>query len=380
MRTQVAAAFLAANDLNTGFKLFFSFDYLGGSEGAWPASDIVSLINEYGTNGAYQQASRNGASLPFVSTFEGGDQASDWPGIKQQVDVYLVPDWTGSNEAQIKSNLDTIDGFFSWNMWPEGANDMTTVPDTNWQDLIGDSKDYMMGVSPWFYTDLKGYGKQRLWRGDDLWADRWDQVMDVNPEYVEIVTWNDYGESHYIGPIWGPGIPQDVAGESDARWYVEGYSHQHWRDLLPYYIARYKTGVAPDVTEEKLTWWYRLAPKAAGTTTITGNDCSYQTCLDPNDIVQDEIFFTALISDPTNTNIVVQVGDNAPVTHAATTTGPNHFSQPFNGQTGNVTFSLVRNGSGVLSGTGYAIQSSPPNGIRNYNAYVGGVPDTYAEL
>ncbi|KAL1628153.1 hypothetical protein SLS56_005973 [Neofusicoccum ribis] len=381
MRTQVAAAFISANNLASEFKLFFSFDYEGGQDGPWPAADIVSLMKEYGPNYAYQKASRNGVSLPFVSTFEGGNHAGDWSGIKSQVDVYLVPDWTGSGADVVRSYLNTIDGFFSWDMWPVGASDMSTIPDTTWQGVIGDNKDYMMGVSPWFFTDLKGYGKQRLWRGDDLWADRWEQVQQVNPEYVEIVTWNDYGESHYIGPIWEPAIPQDVAAEADARWYIEGYSHQHWRDLLPYYIARYKNnGVAPAITQEKLTWWYRLAPKAAGTTSVTGNNCAYQTCMDPNDIVQDEIFFTALIRDPANTNVVVQVGDNTPVSHPATKVGPNHFSQPFNGQFGNVTFSIVRNGQGVLSGTGYAIQTSPPNGKRNYNAYVGGVPDTYADL
>ncbi|KAH7049138.1 putative glucan endo-1,3-alpha-glucosidase agn1 precursor [Macrophomina phaseolina] len=381
LRTQIAAAFIAANNLKSEWKNFFSFDYLGNGI-PWNAADIASLMKEYGPNYAYQKASRNGVSLPFVSTFEGGNHAGDWASIKSQVDVYLVPDWTGSGADVVKANINagaSIDGFFSWDMWPEGANDMSTTPDKSWQSTIGD-KDYMMGVSPWFFTDLKGYGKQRLWRGDDLWADRWEQVQQVNPEWVEIVTWNDYGESHYIGPIWEAGIPQDASANADARWYVEGYGHQHWRDLLPYYIARYKNGSPPAVTQEKLTWWYRLSPKAAGTTQVTGNDCSYQPCLDPNAIVQDEIFFTALISDPANTNIVVQVGDNTPVSHPATAVGINHFSQPFNGQYGNVTFSIVRNGRGVLSGTGYAITAQPPNGKRNYNAYVGGVPDTYASL
>ncbi|KAL0257045.1 hypothetical protein SLS55_007855 [Diplodia seriata] len=381
MRTQIAAAFTAANDLASEFKCFFSFDYLGGS-GAWDYEDIISLMTEYGPNYAYQKATRDNASLPFVSTFEGGAYASNWTTIKSEVDVYLVPDWTGSGSDVVKANIDagaSIDGFFSWDMWPEGANDMTTTPDTTWQGVLGD-KDYMMGVSPWFFTDLKGYGKQRLWRGDDLWAQRWDQVMEVDPEWVEIVTWNDYGESHYIGPIWEAGIPQDTENDADARWYVEGMSHQHWRDLLPYYIARYKNGEAPAITEEKISWWYRLSPKAAGTTEVTGNDCSYQTCLDPNDIVQDEVFFTALISDASNTNVVVQIGDNDAVSHAATTVGPNHFSQSFNGQLGNVTFSIVRNEETVLSGTGYAIVAEPANGERNYNAYVGGVPDTYDEL
>jgi hypothetical protein len=61
----------------------------------------------------------------------------------------------------------------------------------------------MMPISPWFYTDLPGFDKNWLWRGDDLWFDRWEQAMSLStpPEWIEILTWNDYGESHHIGPL-----------------------------------------------------------------------------------------------------------------------------------------------------------------------------------
>lgn len=41
---------------------------------------------------------------------------------------------------------------------------------------------YMMPVSPWFYPNLPGYGKNWLWRGDDLWYDRWMEVIYNEPE------------------------------------------------------------------------------------------------------------------------------------------------------------------------------------------------------
>ena len=33
--------------------------------------------------------------------------------------------------------------------------------------------------------------------------DRWTQLISAEhqPDYVEIITWNDFGESHYIGPL-----------------------------------------------------------------------------------------------------------------------------------------------------------------------------------
>lgn len=58
-----------------------------------------------------------------------------------------------------------------------------------------------MPVSPWFYANLPGYDKNWLWSSDDLWFDRWQEVWSFQPEWVEILTWNDFGESHYIGPL-----------------------------------------------------------------------------------------------------------------------------------------------------------------------------------
>lgn len=44
----------------------------------------------------------------------------------------------------------------------------------------------MMPVSPWFYTNLPEYSKNWLWRGDDLWHIRWQQVLDIQPTFVEV--------------------------------------------------------------------------------------------------------------------------------------------------------------------------------------------------
>lgn len=46
----------------------------------------------------------------------------------------------------------------------------------------GTGMPYMMPVSPWFYTNLPGFGKNWLWRGDALWYDRWTEVIYNQPE------------------------------------------------------------------------------------------------------------------------------------------------------------------------------------------------------
>jgi glucan endo-1,3-alpha-glucosidase len=186
--TQVANAFAAAEALGSTFKLFFSFDYLGGGQ-AWPATggnSVVSYLTQYKTSGAYFLY--NGS--PFVSTFEGSSNAGDWAQggtIRSAVgSLYFVPDWTSEGPGNIAPLLNDIEGFFSWNMWPDGAANITNDADQQWQAAIGSSKTYMMGVSPWFFHSVSG-GMDWVWRGDSLWADRWAETLDVNPEFVEFV-------------------------------------------------------------------------------------------------------------------------------------------------------------------------------------------------
>lgn len=146
--------------------------------------------------------------------------------------------------------------------------------------------------------------------------------------------------------------------------------HEHWRDLLPYYIAAYKTGLSPVVTVDKIHFWYRLSPAAAGSSDGTKGNPPYLPDADPNQVVQDKVFFTALVTSPST--ISVQIGNSAAITFTATSAGAFHSSTPFNGKTGTVTVKVVRNGSPVVSATGTPIVASPANGKTNYNAWVGG--------
>jgi hypothetical protein len=86
----------------------------------------------------------------------------------------------------------------------------------------------MMPVSLLFYTNIPNYHKNWLWRGNDTWHERWHRILEIEPEFVEMLTWNDYGESHYIGPIRAAGIP------AGAKWYVQNNPHDAWRIQLPY--------------------------------------------------------------------------------------------------------------------------------------------------
>ncbi|KAI9863679.1 MAG: hypothetical protein M1813_003702 [Trichoglossum hirsutum] len=351
-------AYTAAEQRN--FKLFISFDYL--SAGPWSSPQVIQKIKSFADSPAQFKVD----GKPLVSTFEGVSSAGDWSAIKAAVPIYFVPDWSSVGPGGFSQYLSDVDGAFSWDAWPEGANDMTDVQDKAWKSTLG-SKPYMMGVSPWFYTSLPQWKKNWIWRGDSLWHDRWQQVLEVQPEFVEIITWNDYGESHYIGPIRSGGIP------TGAQRYVDNMPHDSWRTVLPYYIDAYKCGNTslPNIPQDKLVFWYRINPSKAGSTGgTTGNNPDYQPALDPAVVAQDKIFIDAIVTAPAD--VTVQIGSNPPTTVKATSAGVNFLAVPFNGQTGDsVTFKIVRDGNTVVTATGNGITNSCEEGIVNYNAWVG---------
>ena len=115
------------------------------------------------------------------------------------------------------------------------------------------------------------------------------------------------------------------------------------------------------------------APVAVGLEcdVVGDNPGDGQAQVDPNTIVEDAVFFSALLmSDAT---VTVQTGTNPAVSYTGSQ-GTNHWSQPFNGQTGVPVFNVVRIGAMVGSSSNAApITSSTTlsNGCTNYNAWVG---------
>lgn len=149
---------------------------------------------------------------------------------------------------------------------------MNTYVDESYKQFLA-GKDYMMPVSPWFYTNMPGFNKNWLWRGDDLWFHRWRDVHVMKPALVQIITWNDWGECHYIGPLRPGTYGAFTEGKSPYN-YAENMDHDGWRLFLPFLIDTYKHGKGT-VTNEGIVTWYRKHPKSAcsdgGTTANTAS-------------------------------------------------------------------------------------------------------------
>ncbi|KAK5123833.1 hypothetical protein LTR85_002469 [Meristemomyces frigidus] len=362
----VADAFAAA--AGTGFQLFFSFDY--AANGAWAESDVIQYLTTYGSNSAHYQYD----GKPFVSTFEGTENADDWTSIKASTNCFFVPDWSSVGAAAaLELNGGIADGLFAWSAWPSGDLSMDTSTDTSYVDALA-GKPYMMAVSPWFFTNLPGYGKNWLWNGDDLWYDRWKEVLSVEPEFVEILTWNDYGESHYIGPLREGAFAAFYYGGAPYN-YAADMPHDAWRVTLPFSVGLYVDGTSA-ISQELLTVWYRPNPgSACATGGTTGNSASQgQEEFQPYDVVEDAVFYSALLaSAPSSVSVsiggVSQAGTWRNVPDSGV--GLYHGSVPFNGNTGEVMVTVI-GGAGTIAMAGdQDITTDCTNGVENWNAWVG---------
>jgi glucan endo-1,3-alpha-glucosidase len=110
---------------------------------------------------------------------------------------------------------------------------------------------------------------------DHLYNTRWETIVTNRDsiDLVQIVTWNDYGESHYIGPIEGD--------QPNSQDWVDGFDHTPWLDMTTYYATAYKTGSYPDITEDKLYLWSRPHPgDADASSDPVGKPDSFQLLAD----------------------------------------------------------------------------------------------------
>ncbi|EPS44184.1 hypothetical protein H072_1875 [Dactylellina haptotyla CBS 200.50] len=347
---QLALAYNTAQSL--GFKMYISFDFAYYATDGSAVAEIVSYLQTYAAHPAALK--HNGKSV--VTTFIGDNFGSNWNSVRSQVSTPLeiIPNWQPNNVGN-----SAIDGAFSWVAWPNSNNNpvpgpMTTATDNAYLSALA-GKTYMAPVSPWFFThfDFSSWQKNWIFASDDLYVTRWNQILSLAPPLIQIVTWNDFGESSYIGPY--------NSGHSDdgsSQW-ANGFPHDAWRTLGKPFVTAYKTGASsPTVTDEKIVYWYRPHPK--------GLTCS-DPLAKPNgwDYAQDKIFIATMLTSPAQ--LVVQSGSNGPIT---INVGAGIVLSSVDMAVGTQSFKIRRNNCDVISGNG-GIPVAGSCQRYNFNAYVG---------
>jgi hypothetical protein len=349
-----------ASAAKVGIKVFISFDFNDGLFGTGDAAKIGAIVAAFKDNDG--QLIVDGK--PFVSTFAG--PGLDIEAMKRAAgtDIFFAPNW------YVGSDKTGTDALFNWNGWrSDGMNNPGTIgPDNNvfgdaaYVDYMGSKDRYMAPVSPWFSTHYGSgsvsYHKNWIFQSDDLWFERWNQILALSPRVIEIVTWNDFGESAYVGPI---SAQHDDDGHS--KW-INDMPHGGWLEMAKPYIAAFKAGEKkPTITEEMLVYWYRPTPKDVV--------CAGDSLGKPNgwDLVTDEVFVVALLKTPGK--VTITSGTNTESFDAPA--GTSLHKLPLG--VGKQTFNLKRSDTEVFSETSLRdVVNTCACGIYNFNAYVGTVP------
>ncbi|TFY60490.1 hypothetical protein EVJ58_g5112 [Rhodofomes roseus] len=400
---RVADAYQAASNLGLDFKLFMSFDMTVLP--CTQASDASTLTNYITTYASHpNQLLVNGQV--FASTFSGSDctfgqgsAAEGWNSqfisqLTGQNAVHFVPSFF--SDPSTYSEFDGVmDGTFNWNSgWPVSltvqsaqsaisglasalgdgtfanaiqsalnstigtfSTDQTYINGMN--SLSSSSKTYMAAISPWFFTHYpqSSFNKNWLYLMDyQGYNSRWDTVIANRDsvDIVEIVTWNDYGESSYIGPIEG-------AQPAGTTW-ATGFDHSGWLAMTKYYATAFKTGSYPAITQDQLFMWARPHPKdAQASNDGTGQPTSYQ-------LTEDSLWAVAFTTQPATVSITTASGTTQTTDVPA---GVTRLSMPLNPGAG-MSATMTRNGATVLSvnpGTdAYTFNPNPET--YNFNAFV----------
>ncbi|GAW26498.1 putative glycoside hydrolase family 71 protein [Rosellinia necatrix] len=283
----------------------------------------------------------------------------DWNAVKNALPDQKITALPNIQDPAFLANAQTgLDGAFSWYAWPtDGGNSiipgpMTTVWDERFLDNLA-GRPYMAPVSPWFFTHFNT--KNWVFICEDQPTLRWEQMLQLKPAIVEIVTWNDFGESHYIS-----GNQPNHSDDGSGAW-ATGYPHDGFRTLWAPYIAAYKAGAAaPSVSADQVVYWYRTTPKA----TV----CAGDPLGPPNGIqyLADVVFVATMLTEPAELTVTsgdgaapvtVSVGAGIRTTNFTMGVGPQHFS-------------VSRGGVEILGGTSEKDVADSCEKY-NFNPYVG---------
>ncbi|WVO18102.1 hypothetical protein L204_105804 [Cryptococcus depauperatus] len=345
------------------FDLFISFDF------NWyklpDTGGVADMLKRYKDSPAQYRVD----GKPFVSTFIG--DSFNFVEVAQQVGepIYAVPCWQPSAE---NVNNAGVSGLFSWAAW---AGQLDNVPvdaekDTS-QDLAylkyteAAGKTYMAPVSPWFSTHFGkevSYSKNWVFKGETLWKTRWDQILELGSRlnFLEIITWNDYGESHHVGPYNTP-----HTDDSSSLW-ASGLDHAAMLDFAIPYIKAFKAGSSvPIIEQEQLVYWYR--PHLKDVSCDSTDNCGSK----PTgwEFLQDTVF----VSTQTKEGGLVKItsGNNPPVVQTVDA-GVQMIEVPMS--VGQQTFEFVTwHGGHGQSTSNVSVIDTCWNGIYNFNYHSGSI-------
>lgn len=349
--TNILLMYLAAQQLNTGFKLFFSVD-MGNSNA------IVDMINTYAlwTNTFRYQG------RVVVSSF--GQLGLDWsnsvflPLAQKGVSVFFIPHFWPNPVGELPSYQDGVailntysnllNGLFLFGA--AGLPYQLAQCNSNYNLAVHQAgKVFMASYTPHYWGCAQYSIGRRYFESDGGEGTmlQWNSIILNQPDWVEIVTWNDFNESSYSSPIYDP---EQYEGQLAIP---HRYSHAGYLTLSEYYIKWYKTGHQP-ITQDALYYFYRTHPQNAVASATNDTPVTWFIG-DISDVIYDTVFLTAPAQ--------LLVDSDGNITTNSLPAGISSVRTPF--VPGPQGFAVLRNGVPVLSVQGPPILSV----ITNYDFF-----------
>lgn len=322
----------------------------------------------------YAQARINGR--PIVGTFLGHDKTygeasvnDGWqrkfkdPLRNHGIDVFFIP-YFPLDARTIYERHPVADGFQMWDStWPNGNFDVSYVEDRIYAEHKG-SRVLVSGVSPCFFKHLNnGVNDNRIFRPENNWHKRWhDIINEQKADMIQVLTWNDFGESHYVGPV-NPLAAFPSGPHGSSREYVDRMSHEAFFETLPFYIQWFKTGSRPAIQQNMVALYHRRHSKWLPKVTSDGLDRPANA-----DFTRDVFMIESFVKDGERLEFEVLVGGTL-AGRADVGQGAGYREIPFNDQPGPVELIIRQSGQERTRIRGTYIESFGSVAKWNFNLF-----------
>ncbi|HEY3376749.1 MAG TPA: endo-1,3-alpha-glucanase family glycosylhydrolase, partial [Armatimonadota bacterium] len=246
---------------------------------------------------------------------------------------------------------DTVDGYFFFGA--AGNDEQLTACNASYVKAAREDKKLVMASYTPFYWGANQPGRRYYETRGGFGVERqWKSIIETQPDFVEIVTWNDFCES-YLCPVENLGKLQSFLARPNRP------SHAGYLELSKYFIQWYKTGEQPKITKDGLFYVYRPYPKAAIITPAkavdgtTGVQDPGKPVTDFAANLPDSLYLTTMLTAPAE----LRVTSGGTESKYPMAKGLVNVEVPFHA--GAQHFALYRNGKEVLTLDGEPIQAAP---------------------
>lgn len=344
---RVAQLYQAAKELDSGFRLFFSVDL----------DNVDFILDMVRTYARHPAQFRHGGRV-VVSTF--GASGVPWkqkvfaPLKKAGIRVFFVPFFFPDPVTELPSYDVAVKHHAKWagvvdGMFYFGASglpaQLAASNAASTKALHKAGKLSMASYTPSYWGHKQSGRRYYESAGGEGTELQWKSIIETQPEWVEIVTWNDFGEASYVCPI---------ADFTKTLSFLEPPPrpcHAGYLELSRYFIEWYKTGQQPAVRQEGLFFFYRTHPKDS----VVGGDAPVEV---REGAVEDVLYVTTLTNAAAELRVTTGGVAAAPVPVAP---GLRHHRIPF--KPGAQRFELWRDGKAIAAADGAAIEAQP----KHYN-------------